>query len=142
MKRLIYLAGAVLLMVVISTISCTKDSEEADPLVGKWAGQTWRVTTYLNDTLYSINSGNSNPGDYMQINSDGTGKFFTNNVFSENFKWKVNENNMFIFTYSNGETSEREYTVNKTTLTLQLTDTEGTGNFVFKYLVYEVYSRK
>ena len=139
MRNLNYLAIAILLFGALSTVSCKKDNRQ-DPLVGKWNEVSEKVSTYLNDTLYNEQTINSEPGQIMQILADGTGKFYTNYVYDDSFKWKVEED-MFVFNYSSGDTSKMKYTLGKTSLTLQLTELEGTGNLVFKYIVVQNFNR-
>jgi hypothetical protein len=139
MKNLFYLACAILLIVAFSNINCKKEATQ-DTIVGKWNEVSVNVTTYLNNVYYSDQSLNSDPGRIMEILSNGTGNIYTNYVYDDSFKWKI-QGDQFIFTYSSGDISPMKYTVDKTSLTLELTDTEGTGDYVFKYVVVQKFSR-
>jgi hypothetical protein len=144
MKKLLYLAGVILFTAMMSSISCKKDNVDDpyidNPLVGKWAGVYERVTTYLNNTFYSEQTADYNPGDIMQILSNGSGKFYANNEVSGTFKWKV-EAGKFIITYSSGESTAMVYVISNSTLTLSFSDSEGTGNYVFRYEIQQVFTR-
>ena len=129
-----------LLMSIVLLASCSKSTPTSTTqlkLIGKWDLKSFVAKDFLGTEPRST-SGNYRPGDYIQIELDGTCYFKLNNVVTKT-TWKLLNDEKTIFFEEAGslDLSEDGYEIVKLDDNdMELLAREGTGQYISEVTLY------
>lgn len=140
MKKLFSSAGFIIFFLSWSAVSCEKNNNNEELLIGKWHQVSQRTTDYRNGTrIFDKTESLSPKENVIEFLSDGTEKVYLNNSIIYTASW-VLKGDLLITTVGD-VSNDIKFTVNGNTLTLFLTVERSVSDIKFKTETNKVFNR-
>jgi hypothetical protein len=138
MKKSNSLLYLTIIILCLSLAGCKKDKSIKELLVGEWDITYEKYTNYQNNVVVYNDIINNSPGDFvLKIFADGTGTFYERTVVASTISWELTEGNKFMVKFDPLlAPQEVIYTVNKKSLTWNLTVIYNFNNIEYKSVNY------